>query len=207
MRDRYRSFSEMAENEEEGKDFLRIVMPRPAPIAMVAPHGGGIEPGTSELAMAIAGEEFSYYCLVGLKGEDCWDLHVASTRMDDGLLENILRESRTAIAVHGCREERSIAYVGGLDSDLITMILEELRTAGIPAIEERNHRRLGTHPRNVCNGGLSGKGVQLELTSGLRRGMFERLTMSGRKIRTPLFWRFVHAVQEPLRGYWKEVLP
>lgn len=206
MGDRYRSFQEMADKEKEGKDFMRLVQHCPAPIVVVAPHGGGIEPGTSELAMAVAGDEFSYYCLVGLKGDDCWDLHVASTRMDDALLLDLLREKELAVAIHGCREHRPAVYVGGLESDLMTSILDSLQSAGVPALKERNHNRLGTHPANLCNRARSGRGVQLELTSGLRRKMFESLSMSGRSAPTPLFWKFAYAIRETLRGYWTEVI-
>ena len=52
-------------------------------VAVAAPHGGGIEPGTSEVALAIAGADLSYYLFEGRKAEGNGDLHVTSTNFDD----------------------------------------------------------------------------------------------------------------------------
>jgi phage replication-related protein YjqB (UPF0714/DUF867 family) len=38
--------------------------------AVIAPHGGAIEPGTTEVAEAIAGDRFSFYTLEGVKTRD-----------------------------------------------------------------------------------------------------------------------------------------
>jgi phage replication-related protein YjqB (UPF0714/DUF867 family) len=44
-----------------------------AGLAVVALHGGGIEPGSSEIANDIAGEESSFYAFEGLKAPDNTD--------------------------------------------------------------------------------------------------------------------------------------
>ena len=54
MVDKYSSFAEMLKHETEGRDFTVSQEIRGSSVAIVAPHGGGIEPGTSELAAAIA---------------------------------------------------------------------------------------------------------------------------------------------------------
>ena len=54
--DKYRSYAELHENEDEGIDFRVCMNDRAASAAVIAPHGGKIEPGTSEITTAIAGE-------------------------------------------------------------------------------------------------------------------------------------------------------
>jgi poly-gamma-glutamate hydrolase-like protein len=73
--------------------------------ALVAPHGGGIEPGTSELADAIAASDLSFYTFEGLKPSGNTDLHITSTRFDEPMCLTLLasstseRKSPTSYAV------------------------------------------------------------------------------------------------------------
>ena len=57
MQDRYKNFLEVAGKEKEGTDFLVRWRECRDAVVIVAPHGGGIERGTSELAEAIAGDD------------------------------------------------------------------------------------------------------------------------------------------------------
>lgn len=52
-------------------------------ITVITPHGGGIEPGTADIALAIADTDFSFYAFEGTKcrHKDC--LHMTSTRFDE----------------------------------------------------------------------------------------------------------------------------
>ena len=52
----------------------------------------------------------------------------------------------------------------------------------------------GLDPRNICNRGTAGAGVQLELSRAVRATLFESLTREGRKHPTPRFALFVDAV-------------
>ena len=71
MSDRYSNFEELSLNEIAGSRLPLIAPPGPNRIYDPdPPHGGGIEPGTSEVADAIAGEEFSFYAFEGLKSSD-----------------------------------------------------------------------------------------------------------------------------------------
>ena len=56
MADQYENFEELSQNETVGVDFRILARRARAAFDIVAPHGGGIEPGTSEIADAIAGE-------------------------------------------------------------------------------------------------------------------------------------------------------
>ena len=82
QRDDYWSFTELAKNERE-QDYKVFSRPRGSEVIIIAPHGGGIEPGTSEIAEAIAGDNFSLYCFEGLKANCNKILHIKSINFDE----------------------------------------------------------------------------------------------------------------------------
>ena len=47
---RYKAFRELKENERENKDYIIRFRTGHSGITIMAPHGGDIEPGTSEIA-------------------------------------------------------------------------------------------------------------------------------------------------------------
>ena len=60
----FKSFADLAAVYVEGVDYrMTRVSHAEASVAVVAPHCGGIETHTSEIATAVAGEEFSLYLL------------------------------------------------------------------------------------------------------------------------------------------------
>jgi phage replication-related protein YjqB (UPF0714/DUF867 family) len=72
---------------------------------ILAPHGGGIEHDTSDIALAIAGENFNLYLFEGIKAKGNADLHVTSTRFDEASCLDILSVCDLVVAIHGCRGE------------------------------------------------------------------------------------------------------
>ena len=67
MADRYRTFDDLAANQRVGIDYDVRVVDRGTHIAILAPHGGKIEPHTSEIAEAIARTDLSFYAFEALK--------------------------------------------------------------------------------------------------------------------------------------------
>jgi phage replication-related protein YjqB (UPF0714/DUF867 family) len=63
-KDKYFTFAELAAGEDPSA-YRIVSMPRGSAVAIIAPHGGNIEPGTSELARAVAGQELSLYLFEG----------------------------------------------------------------------------------------------------------------------------------------------
>src|SRR5262249_53603384 len=61
MADTYRNFAALARKERSGIDYDVLVRRARTAFAIVAPHGGGIEAGMSELADAVAGATHSFY--------------------------------------------------------------------------------------------------------------------------------------------------
>jgi len=64
----YGCYADLAVAQVEGADFSVCVQRRPeSAVAILAPHGGGIEAGTSEIARAVAGSEFNLYLFEGIR--------------------------------------------------------------------------------------------------------------------------------------------
>lgn len=152
-------------------DYRRVLVRRPgASAAVIAPHGGAIEAGTSEIARAIAGEDFHLYLFEGIKPKRNYeDLHLTSQRFDDPQCLRLLAECDVVVAVHGCLADGERVLVGGLDGALKTDIARALRDAGL-TVETDGHKFPAVDQDNVCNRGRRGRGVQLELSGALRRG-------------------------------------
>ena len=83
MKDKYDSFSQLAKSETKGQDYRVCLVDRDSTTAVIAPHGGGIELGTSEVAEAIAADDFSFYAFEGIKSAGNRDLHITSTQFDE----------------------------------------------------------------------------------------------------------------------------
>lgn len=196
---RYRSYEELRNHEPEGKAFRVECCPTASPIVVMAPHGGNIEPGTSQIARAVAGEEHSFYSFDGIKGVGCRDLHITSKCFDEPLGLELVARSETAVAIHGCRGEEGVVYIGGRNQRLRSLVEEALEREGF--LVRVNPRYPGMSPTNICNRGRLGMGVQLEISLSLRQGMFRELSDNGGNGVTDLFHRFVHALKGALRTY------
>ena len=166
--DRYRSYSELAEHEVEGTDFTITVFRRPfSAVAVIAPHGGKIESRTSEIARAIAGEDFNLYLFEGIKKRGNSALHITSRRFDEPSCLELLSTCSFVIAIHGCVGGDERVLLGGLDNILKDKVAAELRQAGVN-VQNDGHSFQATDPNNICNRGQSNRGVQLEVTRALR---------------------------------------
>lgn len=196
---KYSSYSELKINEREGKDYQIKFRHGASGIAVIAPHGGGIEPGTTEIAEAVAGDGHSFYSFCGLKGRNNGDLHITSVQFDEPVVVRMASKLDTIVAIHGCRGDEEAVYVGGRDWSLRRRFLRVLNDLGVLALEDR--RFPGMRPENVCNRSRSGKGVQLEISTGLRRLMFRDLLYRDRSRCTERFASLVSA----LRGVLAEV--
>ena len=123
---------------------------------ILAPHGGGIEPGTSELCLAVAGDHpaslpqipaagvtYDYWMFEGLRDSGNPELHVTSTGCDDGVAVSLCAGSLNALALHGFQprppdmsEDDQVVLAGGANTIL----------AGLPAgrAAQGRFRRDGT---------------------------------------------------------------
>ncbi len=182
----------------QSTNYRIIACPRSSPIAVIAPHGGGIELGTSELAAAIAGQEFSLYCFEGLKTNGNEALHIASTAFDEPACLAIVAASTVVLAVHGSAEQKEIVHVGGRDAQLAKRLISALKDAGFAAEQDNTAEHQGQFAANICNRDRSGCGCQLEISNGLRLTLFEGLKRQQREHTTAQFEAFVAAVRTVL---------
>lgn len=193
--DKYRDYADLVLHEQRGVAFEFLEVNRHSELAVVAPHGGGIEPGTSELAGAIAGNNYSLYLFEGLKAANNFDLHISSHRFDAPGCRPLIQGARVALAIHGEGSAEPVVFIGGRDRELMSLLQDTLQSAGFTARKHENPELQGEHPDNICNIGTSGVGVQLEISHGLRAQFFASLTRAGRKQLTPAFHEFVSAVR------------
>jgi len=138
-------------------------------VAVIAPHGGGIESETSRIAESIAGAKFSIYCFRGLKPAGNRALHITSHHFDDPECLGLVAEHDWVLAIHGCAESGERNFLGGLDKPFICDLASVLQVVGIAA-ETSGHSYLGRHPRDICNRGARGMGAQFEISLPFRQG-------------------------------------
>ena len=164
---------------------------------VMALHGGGIEPGTSEIALATAGFHpatlepaadglgtHDFWLFEGLLSDGNARLHVtASNYNDEPIASELVRNARRCISLHGCTDPQANGKIqlGGLDCELRDLVLEELTRAGIAAEIATNEALAGTLPQNIANKTQRGGCAQLEMGTSYRRSLFEINTRPQRK--------------------------
>jgi phage replication-related protein YjqB (UPF0714/DUF867 family) len=182
---------------------------------VLAVHGGGIEPGTSEIALAVAGYHpatfapatdphgvHDLWIFEGLLSSGNSDLHVTSTHYDDPIALELVRDSRRCISLHGFSDDdaNGRSQIGGLDTELKSIVLEELTVAGIPA-RVAAKKLDGNNPDNICNRTTIAAGVQLEMGATYRASLFAPgcNTRELRKNNTnAAFWNLVGALRKAM---------
>jgi phage replication-related protein YjqB (UPF0714/DUF867 family) len=197
--DAYQNFAELSEAEREDIDFRIFNVKREgSSTVMVAPHGGAIEPGTSEVAKEVANNDLSLAIFEGIKPKDNKRLHITSTNFDEPRCVELVQKSNTVVAFHGERSNELSVFLGGRDDELGAQLKAALERYGYAVKTHGNPDLHGLNEANICNRGRHGVGVQLELSSGLRRTFFQSLTDKGRKKPTDELVRFAAAVREGL---------
>lgn len=189
MTDLYRNFAALAASTKAGADYRIRAEDRASPILVMAPHGGGIERGTSEVAREIAREDHSLYLFEGLRRSGNGELHITSTNFDEPTAQRLLERAETVIAVHGREDGDDLAtvWLGGRATALRDAISESLRASGFQAATAQ--QLPGLEQSNICNRGRSTAGVQLELPFSLRRKLIDEdalLKSFGKAIRAAL---------------------
>lgn len=192
----YGSFSALLLHETPGLDFVVEWRTGRSGLAVMAPHGGGIEPGTSEAARSVARGLHSFYHLDGRKKKDNATLHITSTRFDEPAAQALAAASWKIVTIHGCTHDGADLFLGGLDTRLRHLCAEALTDAGFTVAAHPLFH--GTQPENLCNRGRAGMGVQVELSLALRRRLFRSLDRFGRRHPTALFHELTEALRRAL---------
>jgi len=198
--DKYANFSQLSRHEVAGRDYRIRVRHGRSGIAILAPHGGRIERGTTPIAEAIAGQDHTFYSFEGLKPELRQNraLHITSDCFDEPQALFAVTGAHRVITIHGAKGLEAAVYLGGLDTVLRRRVLTVLREAGFVAARDPSPTRQGRGRTNICNRGRTGKGLQLELTLGLRKRLFLQPEEGSSWHPSPLFLRLVSAVRRAL---------
>jgi len=192
----YRSFWELAKQEVEGKDYEIKCRLRDERVLVMAPHGGQIEPTTSMIAEAIAGENYSYYSFEGLKEEGNGVLHIESHLFNEPQGLQAAQKADVVITVHGQLDhQEGFIMVGGLHVDLRSEIRRRLEADGFPTRIPPEGLQ-GIDPENICNRGRLKSGVQLEVSRK------ERDLLKTDKKRME---RFASAVREAIQRFLRKM--
>ena len=182
--DKYSSFEELQRHETLDKDFTLSFRNAGSRVTIMAPHGGKIEPRTSDLAKRIAGENYNFYCFEGIKEKDNACLHITSHRFDEPGAVRLVSKSEVVVALHACTGTAGLVHIGGLNKKLGSMIAGELQDRGI-GVSSDHPRFQGSNPANICNRGATGMGVQLEVTRDLRDDL-QKVKVIARAVRAAL---------------------
>jgi phage replication-related protein YjqB (UPF0714/DUF867 family) len=198
MPDLYSSYAQLAAAQIEGIDFQRLWrVSQVSTLVCFAIHGGGIEPGSQEIADVVAGDIHNFYALDGFKSAGTNDdLHVTSTRYDEAQALKMAAAATHAVSFHGASGTTAATFLGGADYNLRDQIGQCLKDAGFTvsvASEELN----GNDPLNICNRTSRGMGVQLELTTAQRQAFFTGgdTNRANRGNRTTAFTTYATAVK------------
>ena len=199
--DKYRNFQELKRHEREGTDYVLCIRRGSSGIAVIAPHGGGIEPGTGDFADRVAGNEHTFYCFKGMKTSGNADLHITSDKFDEPEGIRIAEKAELVLAIHGCIGNKDIIFVGGKDRDFKRILLNSITQAGFEAKESDRSDLKGIKSANICNRGHSGKGGQIEISESLREKMFDNLSHGTEKKKNTVFDNVVAALRKALEKY------
>nr|WP_156778917.1 poly-gamma-glutamate hydrolase family protein [Clostridium formicaceticum] len=166
--DIYRNFKELISNTIENVDYKIETNVTDSDVIIIAIHGGKIEKGTTELAYALSSHNnYNYYSYIGLRSKGNSALHITSEKFDEPAALEMVSKSKTTLSIHGCSGSEEFTYIGGLDTELGNKIKESLTKYGFTVLDAPKNMA-GISPNNIVNKNMSGLGVQLEISKGLR---------------------------------------
>jgi phage replication-related protein YjqB (UPF0714/DUF867 family) len=160
-------------------------------MALIAPHGGKIEPRTEVIAIGIATElGLPYYAFIGHATDRCLDryggstrsnhraLHITSVHFNDARAASLMRSVNRGVSVHGHSGPNKIC-VGGITPalrsafrryyDTYAKRYSPSRAAAVDAPGDGDCKHIaGTSAANISNRSRARAGLQLELSATIR---------------------------------------
>lgn len=198
--DKYSSYYELAQQEKLGIDYLIEENQSQSDILIMAPHGGNIEFGTTEIARDVARENYGYYSFIGLRHDNLRELHLTSHNFDEPRALARIKKAQSVVTIHGFKGEQQLIYLGGLDKTFKYYIAKALHEHGF--IVRRSIKYKGSHANNICNLGKRGMGVQLEISSALRNVLFKDVcTFEGRSRKDPRYFELIKAIRAGIKNF------
>ena len=195
MKDKYSRFAQLKAGETEDVDYRVQCEDRGSRLLVLAPHGGAIEPGTSEIVKAVAGVNLSFYLFEGIKPSGNRALHITSANFDEPKALELLKACDKSITLHGEGGDEEIVFIGGGDEDIRPHVARCLKDAGFVTQTHDSSGLQGMSPGNICNRCRTGAGLQLELSRGLRKRFFRSPGRDDRRHPSVMFDDFVRAIR------------
>jgi len=203
----YREFAELVLHTIKDKDYCFVVTNQSADVTVACIHGGGIEPLTSELAAAIAGQQYNLYDFRGLRAQGNEMLRIPVARFDEVRLRSLMDRSQVGVSIQGIPGSDTAIHLGGSNKHLREITHQHLEGAGFeiggPVSVRASH-----DPSLFFNWPAQG-GMQIELTTALREqmlaGPLEGFGWEDASRWQPLFHTFVEAVRAALADYRAEM--
>lgn len=169
--DYFKSMTQLFAHTKEGRDWKKEVIHTKSDAIIIAPHGGNIEKGTTELSRLVARKNhYNFYSFIALR-HHAERLHVTSAHYNDPQLLKMLQKQEYAVAIHGAKGNHPIVYIGGLDTPLKLAIQKQLIKSHF-VVKPAPTYLGGELTGNFVNKDLKHAGVQLELTTALRKSFF-----------------------------------
>lgn len=200
--DKYANFEELKQNEDPS--VYRIATKQAGSTMLIlAIHGGGIEPGTSEIANELS-RTYSMYLFEGLKLSGNSSLHITSTHFDEpGALE-MAAGHQYILSLHGYYAEDRNIKVGGTDRNKMSKLVDELHQAGFAAeMLGPGDKYAGTSPDNIANKSITGLSIQLEMSTGFRKSLFDTFTLKDRALtQNEDFYRFTEVLSRFIKDHY-----
>ncbi|WP_438830002.1 poly-gamma-glutamate hydrolase family protein, partial [Staphylococcus cohnii] len=207
--DYYKSMTELYNDTKEGIDWKKDTRDVGKSVLIVAPHGGNIEQGTSELTKLVANNgDFDYFSFEAIRPSNNTQLHVTSTNYDDATLHDMIQDRTATISIHGAQGEEQLVYLGGYQSPLRDAIQSQLEHKGF-VVKIPPEYLGGLSNANFINKVEESTGVQLELTTALRKAFFkdgDASTASRKKIEnwTTTMYDFAEALNDAIKQVYSE---
>lgn len=198
-KDKYQSMTQLESETVEGVDWKKDTRDNGTKVLIVAPHGGNIEQGTTEATKALAKKgNYDYFSFEAIRPKNNTELHVTSTHYDDPTLNQMIKNRTATISIHGAAGTDQIIYLGGPRSTLRNELETQLKNSGFTVMVPPDYLG-GQKKNNFINREDNNTGVQLELTTALRKAFFNNgdtstKSRSNESNWTPLMQSFVDAL-------------
>jgi phage replication-related protein YjqB (UPF0714/DUF867 family) len=128
----------------------------------MAPHGGKIEPGTSELAEYLAGQDFSFYAFEGIRSGNNGRLSLPLDRFEEPECTRVLGRCGLAVVIQAILGKNREVKLAGAHATLREQLGGVLRAAGFEVLDDE----CPVNPLELCN--RPGPGVRIEVSRKLR---------------------------------------
>lgn len=210
-RDTFKSLASLKQSLNEGQDFSISVVDRDSRVTVVSPHGGKIEPGTSELARALAERGYNLFDFQALSDNAGRTGHVTSTNFRDARLTSLLNKSTVCVSFHRMRDRHRTIYLGGKNQRLKEIAARSLKEAGFRCTTDPP-RLKGVESDNFVNLAQD-KGLQVEIPVLLADSLIPDIDSKARLVspyelqtnHSGRFSDFVEAIYSSLRLYFADL--